>query len=1000
MLRRLFNGLFAVSLAFVAALHAQAPANPGGLKCDAVSQDGRPLDLVTLHLDETGVSDWRFQNPVKPFRLCDADLQVKNDTGNRTFVITIPYVYKNDELGGAYSAARVARGQLPLREVVCRALDVAADVGRADLACDEGDTGEVQTRMQSLETLRLFREMVRQNAKGDPPEALCDISNTQAIDPSSFNLLCHLESLYWTAACHFFGNGRAAKPGEGLHEVVRLATDEPTQRKLDGALRGEAARYVARRFAAPRAVHVAAACDQATAACLKQVALQAFDPDLVLEPGNVCQNEVAALYDPQIKAATKCSTLLGLVTERNTRLKQCGASARPQQHRADLPPTPIAAVVAGQPRITAEKQFATSRIQVAARELVDAIDIEMDDLNRKLRLEGAANRSNNVLQRLHDARTAVQKQRATNVLAADCHSRNLEAAARLVASYDDAALVPYRELPRTLYSGNPEERCPPMVAPSDPAQVPLYDRQMARATERKTEAESQPAALPTEADVDIVACETEGANTTCVATATILPNQMVRFRRDFFRRSPEARVRLTVAYFNEIEPPPNANAHLIWPRLAVDTLDKPKGRYTFGFGADATTGYDLPKDLAGHLRHTSGSASLTFQYAGPVDVSATLRVKNGDFGGAASSNTIEASQYQAKIFGQGGWTLQYGRMTFAQPTAGIAVSEKGEGLRAAYKSFSAAYLVSRESDAPDKSANSSDDDSDALILQWVPPLIRGVRQVLLTAMYGEEKNDHPVPGPSGVEVPVPYEYYTVGADLRVPTRTSILFGVGAYHSRRDMRPHALLDDRGTLLNPGDSQGNVFLASAVWNRITTRSLIDPPSQTNPAIGFAAFLGRGTGDNPATGAVQEGYIGEHAGYANDFIFLRTIAASDVYGRTLGRGLSNKTYAGLQYTDARWSPLSYIAQAFRARGDIVSRATILGAHYYRFNRKPAGAGEKGLVYEFDAEFKLEAPRNVRWFLKGGFLHTPKMLEQLAIPSDPWILTTGVSIALDGRS
>ncbi|HEY0160512.1 MAG TPA: hypothetical protein VGF28_24710 [Thermoanaerobaculia bacterium] len=982
----------AVVLAVCAvSVYGQAP--PDGTPMIALRDPG----VVDLRLDETGVADWRFLNPVKPERLDGQDLQIVNTTGHRTFVVTIPYVFRNDELANAYSAAQILRGGVLMRDVICRALEVSPGN-----ACTDGD----RSQLESLEMLRFYREHVKTAKAPDAPAAqLCDIRQP---GPSNgkYDLACDAETIYWTATCHFDNQDKRSD----VRALLTLGISEDKQRTLDPAINAEAAYYVARLFNDPADINPDGThkypprCGVVDAMCRRQVAMAAFDP-AYREDESACERRVAGEFQWAVEALQNptCGEVARLLERKKEGLSGCrtvGYSAAPDVAPRAAPGTPLSQIVAGKPLENAHQQFVRSRYQIASRELIAAIEDEMRRLNAELQPKGSE--TTHLLKKIQRARAEVQRSGADEIAVA-CHQRNLEVSARLFASYDVAAMVPYRDIPEPLFTADESRKCPEL-RPASAARDGMQDARVANET-RRQEVEQERSTGPLEAQVEIVDCKPEGDKTTCTASTTVPPNHRTRFYGAFLRRSPDLRIRVNVSYFDETEPPPNANAYLIWMPGAPATVDKPKGAYTFGFGADATSGYDLPKGFQGHTRHTSETASVSFQYAGPVEVSATLRFKNGDFGGAKATNEINATQYQAKVFGVGGWILQYGRMTFAQPTAGIALSEAGEGLRASYGPASLSYMVRRESDAPDEKADRSDDDADVVLLQvFAPihkiPIFRGVRQFLVSTAYGEEKKDQPFTKDGTVFVPVPYRYYTVGADLRAPTRRAI-FGLGGYRSWRNVRSHELLDDRGTLVNPGDGEGSVFLGTVTFNFTARPNLVDPPSKTNPAYAVTLFLGHGSGNDVSTTNRDEGYLGEKAGFANDLIFLKQVAADDAYAERIGRGLSNKRYTGIQYSDARFSPLAWVAGVFRGKEDIVSRGTVLSAHYYRFNRAVADSRHAGL--EIDVEFKVEAPKTVRWFVRGGWLKTSRALETLGLTprleKNPWIVNAGVSVALDGR-
>lgn len=916
-----------------------------------IAQEAPPDAPLIVPLDETGIADWRFINPLTANDLEGRDLEFFNSTGDRTFVVTI--AYESEMLGTAFLSSRVERGErLSLPSLVCHVIG--------------GCSPEQREQLTSLEALKGFQELVRRaplGKSGDcqpsdffaerslaclrrPADGCSDVCSTPCVTqqpnprdlpaPETFNLTCQLEKLFWMAACQ-------VQP----EAVRRLATRSSVPDALQTELQEEAQALVAWMFAGQANPNTTFGCSAECALC-RRSEFNAFD-----------------------SAPQNGGDLIGIVDQQAFR--------------------------------TAAAEFEKRHLEVARTALANAAN------NRAKELTGKLNDFDKRFEtRREELAKLIDNSGSEADLLARCAMRELESAARLLASHADASAVPF-ELPEDVARGR---WCfqPGRVG----AEWETREQSVGR---MRTEVPTAPATA-----VDLLDCKTDGTKRTCTATAVIPPNQRARFTKELLRHHPEDLIRFRVAYYGDPEVPPNGAGAVA--RVA-GAQPKEDGRSAFGFGLDTTSAYDLPTDFQGHRRHTGASGALSFQYLGVprLEFSTTLRFKSGDFGGPDASNQLSATQYQGKISFANGMTAQAGRFRFAQPSAGIAISESGEGIRGGYSwkygSVTAAYLVRRESDTADFAPDEHDDDSDVYIVQY-NPLIKRVRNVLTTLLIGQERNDRitSVTGTDGIRtdtVPRPYTYATGGVDVRFSLGRGV-FTTALYGSVRNMRPHAgIVAERGDCEKPFNEGGDQCIKEVFGNPTvdgrglaglltytiggtTARKITDPPAKSASAYAVTFWLGTGTGNDPDTTDRDEGYLGETAGYANDVIFLSQISKSKLYADKIGRGLSNKVYVGAQYSDSRISPLEWIARLFELK--VESRSTAVSLHTYRF-KKPVN-DEKYAGSELDLEFKTEIPKGVNWILRTAVYRPGRAVERLAqtpLLNDPWSVTLGVSVNVDAK-
>jgi hypothetical protein len=593
-----------------------------------------------------------------------------------------------------------------------------------------------------------------------------------------------------------------------------------------------------------------------------------------------------------------------------------------------------------------------------------------------------------IFERLEGLRKAYEAQMdaaaPADVVVLQCKLREVEAAGKLLRSFGSDSEVPFAGLPLTLTTGADCDQAQAQALATGTYQQAIQQTLQTRAAEQ---------------GIEISECDRDATPMVCVATATIPPYQSVVFSAAILAHHPQPRIRFNVSFFGETETPANPNG-FVRRADAKPSDQKPKSQFAFTFGSDASVQLDPPADVAGQRRHSSASGALTFQHTGPFEVSATLQYKRGDFGVQPASNQVEATQYQAKVFGLAGLVFQYGKTLFAKPSSGIAVSLTGEGFQGAWGFGSLGYVINRESDAG--TADRQDDDHDVWIgqVKSVPlptPFLRTFDAIVL---YGQEKKDDAaaIVKPDGtIEIPPlprPYDYWTAGIETRFGVRRFPSFGgsIAGYHSRRNVGPRTPEPGR-PLADIRDGEGSVGLLRLSWTHLMKPPLTDLKQRMRPSFGVNTFIGWGSGDGASDDRRDDDYLGENAGYANDILFLSTISKSKQYA-DVGQGLANKWYTGVQLTNSRFSPLIWLAGLLRSREDVESRATIFSVHSYWFHEPVQDKRFGGI--EGDIEFQLESPKNVRWSIVGAYYHRSEALERLGLKRNPWSVVAKVSIAL----
>jgi hypothetical protein len=850
-------------------------------------------------LNEVGIES-RYVNPVAPVHIDGRPLQFVNDTGDRTFVVTIPFVYPNAEVSNSYALAQRTRKDRSLSDVACGVIKPCPT-----------------TEIDNLETLRRLLEAVSQ-AKAASLKPDCFDAGTNT--PRMKNGGCFVEYLFW----------RAVQPLDvtDLENFATLSGDSPKiQYVVEQASADVVDGFLRDRDQFPNAADF-------DAASSKQATLIPSKPASGILAGEADKSGLTTRFEAaRIDLAKKAliaaiRAKMGFPPPKERRPSRTALGRRVEEWLQ---------------RPSVEGPGFTCEIQ----EFLDALDEKRDSWNRP----GAYYA---------------------------CKRREAQAVSKLLLSYSPNATVPYSGLPATLIPTGPTKPSCDHLNSANKAEALMM--------ERMVNAESL---SEQEQGIEITGCTSDGTNTTCSATATIPPYGVATFSRSTLAHHPGARIRFTASFFGDTEIPGNANGYVT--RSDATAADaKPKRSFSLQIGGDASYSKEPDKAIGGQLDHATASGSLAFQFAGPVEASATLQFKSGDLGGKSSQTS--ASQYQAKVYGPNRLVLQYGNVTFAKPSAGIAVNVTGEGVQLIAGGASLGYVVLRESD--NQEANKKDQDKSLVFLQTRNLQFRSGTSPLRTAdfiaLYGKESKEPSMDAPSLR----PYHFWSAGGEIRLGAKSlpSLGLSLAGYYSERDM------DSSEPSMDPlvlKDGSGYVGFLRASWTDIATPSWREK-QELRPAFSMSGFGGYGSGNKAPDFNKDKGYLGENAGYANDMIFLSKVANSDAFSSKLGKGLSNKTYAGLQFTTWRFSPLALLSRLVGAENDIASQSTILTLHAYRFNHEVEAEHRAG--EEIDLAFNLEAPKNIQWVLSGAYYFTPPAIDKvLGRKANLWMASAKLSIKLD---
>jgi len=522
----------------------------------------------------------------------------------------------------------------------------------------------------------------------------------------------------------------------------------------------------------------------------------------------------------------------------------------------------------------------------------------------------------------------------------------------------------------------------------------------------------------------------------CSATIQVYQNGTNSFPYEvlLFQADPAGPAKFTLKFFGEEESPAKSAAYLVASGRA-ENLAPPKSGGSIAAVASVGIARDpfIPdnkkslscpafcesKPYEGAQRtHYPGTGRIEVvqTFGNLFDGKVSIGFKEGDLG-QDGTLSVKLSQYRFNLYSQPGMTFHYGKYTFASPSSGIAINTSGEGLRLAFKNYGLARIIQRENAGVDDKA---DRDHtvwifDAANLQ-VP--VDFLRTVSVTAVYGNDRKESgkiKFQKPEPVEPTEPkfvdvdsfsaHKYSTVGGQVGFTARWKIYGTISAYRSKRTAEEKNA--PCGTALHVCDGKGDVGLLT-----VTRPMDIDEEGKVTRTATFS--LGIGSGDDPRTLDIDEGYIGETANYSPDQIFLSSLASKiskrnffsdmnengfnpqDVGVDSLGAGLSNKRYLGLKLVDNSWSFLEVLAKLppFRIpASDIRSRSTTITLNDYRLRRPLNGKDDAG--QEVDLEFTVETPRSVKVSLKGGYYWRGDSVKRF-IHKDAWSVSAGISLSL----
>lgn len=428
-------------------------------------------------------------------------------------------------------------------------------------------------------------------------------------------------------------------------------------------------------------------------------------------------------------------------------------------------------------------------------------------------------------------------------------------------------------------------------------------------------------------------------------------------------------------------------------------------------GGDGSPGMGFKEDLGEIFRGdmsrsapASGSLFLNANVGSRAAAQVTFKLYQGDLGDGEDPD-VTVSDYRFDYFGKNNMILRYGKYTLAAPSSAVAVKEKGEGLEYRWRALSLGYLLKRESETG--VADDADRDDSVTLLQlknWSfshKDESKGFHSLSATALYGREEKNLPEK-----EI-YPYDYWTLGAeafffmpgwdentgssDFEKPHH-SLKGSLAYYRSERNIRE----DGR------RDGKGEVALLKLNWNHLRLRNASSGIKKTrghqvNLTIGY----GSGGGDE----RVDKGYLGETAAFRPDKLFLARLAgvlvdrddpeaAQPLETAVIGKGLSNKHYAGLSYTNGHWTPITWLVKKFKLEDRLTSQSFQLGVHHYRLGTR-GGLPDDDLGWEFDMGFNARAKPATFSFSSAYFDPGPALAG--LIEGGPWSFKAEFSLTLD---
>ena len=540
-------------------------------------------------------------------------------------------------------------------------------------------------------------------------------------------------------------------------------------------------------------------------------------------------------------------------------------------------------------------------------------------------------------------------------------------------------------------------------------------------------------------------------------TLTISPEELLVFHY-LSERSPHVK-EFKVAFFNELERPANDTGFFKW-KSGTERKTEAKLKLTGAIGWSntpdfknqlLTVGVDeidpLDNDRNNNFVGT-GTLSLSANLGSRASARVDFRYATGVLGAADSEEEVKTSFYQFNYFTKFGSSFRFGDYAFANPGAGIAISEKGEGGEWIHGIFSVAHIVKRESAL----GVVADDNRDAEVFIGQLKNLQAHQYATanLIGLWGRDKQQsitakeyttvtslpdnhgyttEPLPEDVKVTVTQPYEYRTLGGEMffffppdgengpsirNVTQSGSIAFfqsermfdeGIPTIFLRPDDREEddpMILFEPGDLEQPKDGKGQSWLFRYTFSFLQSRNANKAPT-TKASSQIRLALGRGSGG--ISGNVDEGYLGETNGFAPDLIFLSGgLAASLNKGNpNIRSGLSNKKYYGLSFTKNNFSPIHWVMGFFEGKTKVTSASTTIAVHRYDLvdatipDDKNLLTDAKPLGYELNLRTNLILPKGIKTQLDAGWFFRGEAVKPL-LKDDPWFARILFSVEMAG--
>ncbi len=470
-----------------------------------------------------------------------------------------------------------------------------------------------------------------------------------------------------------------------------------------------------------------------------------------------------------------------------------------------------------------------------------------------------------------------------------------------------------------------------------------------------------------------------------------------------------------VDFFNELEKPARNKAYFqIGASPELKSASNWKITATVG---EARSPLEVPEENRGdgpvyegdtnRTRPATGNLFLNTNIGSRAAAVVAFKLYKGDLGDGEDPD-VALGDYRFDYFGNNHLNFRYGKYTLAAPSSSIAVKEKGETFEYRVKAVSVGYLLKRESETGE--ADDDDRDHGVVLLQLNNWDIRnkpmGLRTLSLTGLYGREEKEVRSDDPE--EAMYPYDYWTVGGEvyffkpfwdeesLELPSADkahhSLNGSLAYYRSERDI----LEDDQ------RDAKGESYLLKLNWARLHLKNkskgiVKDRYHLVNLTLGH----GSGGGDE----RVDKSYLGETAAFAPDRLFLSKIAGvlvdrhnpdaeHPLDTEVIGKGLSNKDYAGLTYTRnfSKW--ITKAVKAINFEKSLTAASIQFGAHYYRLGSR-GNLPDDNLGWEFNLGFTAQAKPAKLSFNSAYFDPGPALAG--LVQGHPWSWDLVFSLTLD---